>query len=135
MKVNRQTRRDARKLYRFCLENNELDSARAREVARQITASKHRGRVALLWEFHRLVRLESGRRTAEIASAVPLESDLREHITDDLQHLYGLRLQMRFVEKPELIGGVRVLVGSDVYDDSVRYRLAQLEKSFVATYG
>lgn len=130
MKTNRQTRFTARKLFRFCLVNGQLDEARARDVARKIVESRHRGYIPLLWQFRRLVKLECDRHSAEIASAVPLQSDLREHITADLEHVYGLGLAIRFVEKPELIGGVRVLVGSDVYDDSVRYRLGLLKKSF-----
>jgi F-type H+-transporting ATPase subunit delta len=133
MKANRKTRRDARKLFRLCLDGGKLDSARARRV--EISRSKYRGHIALLWEFHRLVKLEWDRRSAEIASAVPLAHDLRERLTTDLEHVYGTDLQIRFVERPELIGGVRVLVGSDVYDDTIRHRLALLERSFSAVNG
>lgn len=135
MKTNRQTRREARKLFRFCLQNGKLDAARARETTRTIVKSKHRGYVALLWQFHRLVKLECLRHTAVITSAAPLENDLRERISLELEHLYGAGLDIRFVQNPELIGGVRVLVGSDVYDDSVRYRLARLQKSFSTASG
>ena len=34
---------------------------------------------------------------------------------------------MTFVPNPELIGGMRVTVGSDVYDGSIRNQLAALE--------
>ena len=37
---------------------------------------------------------------------------------------------MSFVENPSLIGGMRVRVGSDVYDGSVKAGLVALEKSF-----
>ncbi|MFP5208971.1 MAG: F0F1 ATP synthase subunit delta [Acidobacteriota bacterium] len=135
MKGNRQIRRDAKKLFHLCLAEGELDVTRVLEVVGRISGSTYRGRVALLRELHRLVKPECDRRTAEIASAVPLPGDLRKRITSDLEHVYGLGLQIRFVEKPELIGGVRVMVGSDVYDDSIRYRLALLERSFSATNG
>lgn len=135
MKANRQIRRDARKLFRFCFQEGRLDAIRARGVAEKIIESKHRGYVALLWQFHRLVKLECDRYSAEVASAAPLQRDLREAIAADLESLYGARLEIRFVENPELIGGVRVLVGNDVYDDSVRYRLTQLQKSFSVAGG
>ena len=135
MRVNRQTRRDARKLVRLCLDEGDLNAARVRDVGRRVSESSHRGRFAILWEFQRLVKLESARRTAEIASAVPLQPELRERIIGNLGRLYAKRLQIHFVEKPELIGGVRVSVGSDVYDDSIRYRLSLLERSFSATNG
>ena len=130
MKTNRQIRRNAKELFRFCLEKGRLDAERVRRVAEQIIQKKHRGYRALLWQFQRLVRLECKRHLAQIASAVTLQSDLREDITADLEHLYGPGLQLSFVENPDLIAGVRISVGSDVYDDSVRYRLTLLQKSF-----
>lgn len=135
MKANRQIRRDARKLFRFCFQEGRLDAVRAREVTQKLIESKHRGYVALLWQFHRLVRLECDRHSAEVASAVPLQKDLCEEIAADLESLYGSGLEVRFVENPDLIGGVRVLVGNDVYDDSVRYRLTQLQRSFSVASG
>ncbi|MDD9865634.1 MAG: F0F1 ATP synthase subunit delta [Verrucomicrobiales bacterium] len=44
--------------------------------------------------------------------------------------LYGNNLSYSFTENAELLGGMRVKVGSDVYDGSVRTRLAKLEESF-----
>jgi F-type H+-transporting ATPase subunit delta len=43
---------------------------------------------------------------------------------------YGPGLTTSFVENPELIGGMRIQVGCDVYDGSVRARLEALAKSF-----
>lgn len=135
MKVKRQTRCDARKLIRICVAKGEIDFPRARQVASGIAESDHRGRVELLWEFRRLVRLECERRSAEIASATPIQQELRERISANLEHLYGRGLQIHFVERPELIGGLCVLVGSDLYDDSVRHRLTLLGRSFSAADG
>lgn len=135
MKTTRQTRNLARKLFRFCVVDGQLDAARAREVTQKITENKRRGYIPLLWQFLRLVKLESLQHTAEVASALPLQSDLRQRIAADLEHIYGVGLLMRFMERPELIGGVRVSVGSDVYDDTVRYRLSLLEKNIKAGTG
>jgi F-type H+-transporting ATPase subunit delta len=135
MNANKRTRRDARRIFRYCLENGKVVPDRVREVAKTITESKSRGHIGLLWEFHRLVKLACDRRTAEISSAVPLQNDLRERITSELEHVYGVGLDLRFLEKPELIGGVRVLVGSDVYDDTIRHRLDLLERKFSAVNG
>jgi F-type H+-transporting ATPase subunit delta len=41
--------------------------------------------------------------------------------------VYGAGVEATFTENPALIGGMRIKVGSDVYDDSVRARLAALE--------
>lgn len=132
MKANRRTRRDARKLFRLCQENGRLNASRVREVTRWIIERKFRRYMELLWCLHRLVKIECDRHTAEIASATPLQEDVRKRITAELEQLYGAGIETRFTENPELIGGLRVAVGSDVYDDSVRYRLAKLQETFSA---
>ncbi len=133
MKINRRTRRDARRLFRLCLQNGRLHAARVREVTQKIIERKYRGYIELLWQFHRLVKMECDQHKAEIASVVPLPDELRVRIIAELEHRYGVGIATRFVERPELIGGIRLVVGSDVYDDSVRYRLAQLEETLSAS--
>jgi F-type H+-transporting ATPase subunit delta len=133
MKTTRQTQREAKQMFRLCLVNGLVDADRARQVVQRVIDGKRRGYLALVGQFLRLLKLECDRHTAEIASAVPLGGDLRDRINTDLEHLYGPGLQTRFVHSPELIAGVRVTVGSDVYDGSVQYRLAELWKSFSIT--
>ena len=74
-----------------------------------------------------MVRLDHDRHTALVESAAPLSSGLRDSIQADLMHVYGPGLVASFVDNPALIGGLRIKVGSDVYDTSVRSRLAALE--------
>jgi len=61
---------------------------------------------------------------------VPLPADLQASVQAGLQSVYGPRINILFAQRPALIGGMRIKVGSDVYDSSVRSRLAALEKSF-----
>jgi F-type H+-transporting ATPase subunit delta len=76
--------------------------------------------------FLRLVRLDRDRHTAHVESAAPLPDSAREQIRSGLAHTYGAALETSFAENPSLIGGVRVQVGSDVYDGTIRARLAAL---------
>ena len=46
--------------------------------------------------------------------------DLRKDVAADLARMYGTGLETSFEENPALIGGMRIQVGSDVYDGSVR---------------
>ena len=48
----------------------------------------------------------------------------------DLRKKYGKDLTFDFQTNPDLLGGMRVKVGSDVWDGSVRARLQQLEDTF-----
>jgi F-type H+-transporting ATPase subunit delta len=129
-KTTRQTKREAKRLFRFCLINGLLDEGRSRQVVRRIIDAKRRGGVALLSHFRRLVKVDCARHTVEVQSAMPLDADLRASIQAALAHAYGPGISASFTHNPELIGGMRVKVGSDVYDGSVRARLAVLEKSF-----
>ena len=127
MKPNRKVKRAARQLYRACLVDGLLDHGRVRQVTQRIAASPRRGSLRLLSDFRRLVRLDHERHTALVESAAPISSGLRDSIQVDLTRLYGPGLVASFVDNPELIGGLRIKIGSDVYDTSVRSRLAALE--------
>jgi F-type H+-transporting ATPase subunit delta len=127
MKATRKTRRSARHLFRFCVVGGALDSARVRQVAAHVAASGRRGALAVLSDFQRMVRLEGDRHRAIIESARPLTDDLRNDVATHLTRMYGTGLDTSFEENPALIAGMRIRVGSDVYDGSVRARLASID--------
>ncbi len=127
MRANRKVKRAARQLFRLCLVAGRLDEGRVRQVAAGVATSKRRGALPILSDFRRLVRLDSDRHTAVVESATPLAADMRDGIEAGLARVYGSGLAASFEENPALIGGMRIKVGSDVYDDSVRARLAALE--------
>ena len=126
MQPNAKISRASRKLFRLCVVRGVLDEARARQVVRRIAASRRRGSLTLLWNFRRLVRLDRDRHTAVVESATPLGTGLRERLSADLARIHGPGLRASFEQNPALIGGVRITIGSDVYDGSLRARLAAL---------
>ncbi len=130
MKVSKRIQREARQLFRLCLVNGVLDEEKARSVVEQVIRLGQRGSLALLSQFQRLVREDNARRTALVESAVPLPQDLHAKVEAGLAGVYGQYLMISYGENPALIGGMRIKVGSDVYDGSVRARLAALEQSF-----
>ncbi len=130
MKTSRQSKREAKRLFRFCLVNGLLDEARTRQVVQRIIDGKRRGGLALLSHFRRLVKLDHSRHTAQVESAMPLPEDLRASVQAGLARTYGPGISASFAHNPGLIGGMRIKVGSDVYDGSIRARLAALEKGF-----
>ena len=73
------------------------------------------------------MRLERDRHTAVVESAAPLAGSVRDTVQAGLTRVYGRGLETSFGQNPALIGGMRIKVGSDVYDGSVRARLAALE--------
>jgi F-type H+-transporting ATPase subunit delta len=130
MKISKQSRREAKELFRSCLVNGLMDEERARQVVRQVIAAKPRRYVNILTHFQRLVKLDMARRSARIESAVPLSSAMQASVQASLGRVYGPGLNTAFVQNPSLIGGMRIKVGSDVYDGSVQARLAALQESF-----
>lgn len=130
MKITKRAKREAQQLYRFCLVNGLLDENRVREVVQRVIATNKRDCPPILAHFLRLVKLDCAQHTATIESATPLPADLQTVVQTELTHRYGPGLTTEFAERPELIGGMRIQVGCDVYDGSVRGGLEALEKSF-----
>lgn len=130
MKITKQAKREAKQLFRYCLVNGLLDENRVRKVVQYAIAAGHRNSAAIVSHFVRLLKLELVRRTATVESAAPLPPDLQAAIEAGLTRRYGPGLTTAFAQRPELIGGMRIQVGSDVFDSSVRAALAALEKSF-----
>jgi F-type H+-transporting ATPase subunit delta len=130
MKISKQARREAKELFRSCIADGLLDENRVREAVQRIVSAKPRGYVAILSHFHRLVKLDLERRTARVESAAPVGPDLQNTVQASLSRIYGPGLNISFLQNPSLIGGMRIKVGSDVYDGSIQARLTTLQESF-----
>ena len=130
MKISKQAKRDAKELFRSCVVNGLLDEDRARRMVQRVLEGKPRGYLAILAQFQRLVKFDLERRTAKIESAAPLTPEFQSKIKAGLARSYGQGLNVSFGQNPALIGGMRIKVGSDVYDGSVQACLAALQESF-----
>ena len=130
MKISKHARRDAKQLFRSCQANGLLDENRVRQAVQLVIAQKPRGYVAILSHFHRLVKLDIARRTAKVESATALTPALQSSVQGNLSRIYGASLMTSFTQNPALIGGLRIQVGSDVFDGSVQSRLEALKESF-----
>jgi F-type H+-transporting ATPase subunit delta len=126
----RHIEREARRLFRWCHIDGSLNEDRIRRVVNEVVEGKHRGYLDLLYRFQRFVRLDQESRSAIVESATPLAADLQTQVESRLAGIYGPGLDIRFSQNPMLIGGMRIKVGSDVYDGSVQHELATLERSF-----
>lgn len=130
MKISKQARRDAKQLFNACKVGGLLDENKVRQIVAQVIAQKSRGYVEVLSQLQRFVKLDVARRTAKIESAVEPSPALQESIKSNLTKRYGGGLNISFSVNPALLGGLRIQVGSDVYDGSVAARLTALEESF-----
>ena len=130
MKISKQAKRDAKEIFRSCVVNGVLDENRVRQIVDKVANIKPRGYVEILSHFQRLVKLEVERRTAKVESAAPLSPEVQADVKNKLSQLYGQGLNISFAQNPSLLGGLRIKVGSDVYDGSVQARLENLMESF-----
>ena len=130
MKSTKETKREAKHLFRLCFVDGRLDEDRVRSVLQGLLGSKRRGSLPLAGQFQRLVSLAQLKHTAKVESAVPLSPELQANVQASLVGTYGPELTTSFVENSALIGGMRITVASDVYDGSIKAGLAALEKRF-----
>lgn len=128
MKVSKETRQFARELLQASFRNGRLDKERIASLVESIVTKKPRNYIRLLQTYKRLLRLEVEKRHARIESASELSDETNEEITANLKKKYGPDLTTEFVRTPGLLGGMRIRVGSDVWDSSVRNRLERLQQ-------
>jgi F-type H+-transporting ATPase subunit delta len=130
MKISKQAQREARQLFRSCQANGLLDENRVRQAVSLLVSKKPRGYAGILSRLQRLVKLDLEQHAASVESATPLAADLQADVANRMAKIYGAGLDISFRQNPALIGGLRIQVGSDLYDGSVKTRLEQLEQSF-----
>ena len=130
MKISKLAQREARRLFRSCQTNGLLDENRVRQAIKLLSEEKPRGYVEILSRLHRLVKLDLEQHSARVESAMPLPADLQSDVANEIKKKYGAGVSISFAQNPALIGGLRIQVGSDLYDGSVKMRLQKLEESF-----
>ena len=124
MKISREARRLARELFRLSLADRRLDASRVSAISERLIAEKPRSYLEVLKEFSRLVRLELDRRHAIVESASPLDERSATNIANTLKQKFGDDITTEFRTSPGLLGGLRIKLGSDVWDGSISSRLA-----------
>jgi F-type H+-transporting ATPase subunit delta len=128
MKINKETRQLSKELLRASFTDGQLDSGRVSSLVKSLLEKKPRHFIQVLEAYKRLLRLEVEKRTATIETATELAPDSAAQIVANLKRKYGNELTARLVVNKDLLGGMRIRVGSDVWDSSVRNRLHRLQQ-------
>lgn len=106
------------------------------KVGNLLRAVLDNGRLAALPEiaaqFQALVNQSTGVSDATIASAFPIDGAQLADVVSVLEKRFGRRLNAQVAIDPALIGGIRVIVGDEVLDTSVRARLEQMKAALTA---
>jgi F-type H+-transporting ATPase subunit delta len=127
MKLNKEIRQLSRKMLQASFTDGQLDRGRIAALVDSVIAEKPRNYINVLKNYKRLLRLEVEKRHATIETASEVDLAIRSEIVSNLKSKYGNDLATEFHVDPQLLGGMRVRVGNDVWDGSVRNRLQRLQ--------
>jgi len=105
----------ARNFLRTVVDNGRLSALP--EVARQ---------------FRILVNAQTGSSDAVVYSPFPVEGQALSDLAQTLEKRFGRKLDLVVEIEPELIGGIRVVVGDEVLDTSIKARLEQMKVALIA---
>jgi F-type H+-transporting ATPase subunit delta len=128
MKINKEIRRRSRELLRASFTDGQLDPGRIRSLIDSFIGRKPRYYIGVLKNYRRLLRLELEKHSARIETASEMGSAIGSELVANLKKKYGSDLTAEFVVDPQLLGGMRIRVGSDVWDGTVRGRLERLQQ-------
>ena len=128
MKINKEIRQLSREMLRASFTDGQLDPGRITSLVNSLIARKPRHYIEVLKNYRRLLRLEFEKRQARIETASEVDSAITSELVANLKKKYGSDLTTEFVVNPELLGGMRIRVGSDVWDGTVRNRLERLQQ-------
>jgi len=128
MKINREIRQLSREMLRASFTDGQLDSGRISSLVDSLIARKPRRYIDVLKNYRRLLRLELEKRQAKIETANEMDSATSSELVSNLKKKYGSDLTTEVIVNPELLGGMRIRVGSDVWDGTVRNRLERLQQ-------
>lgn len=104
-----------RQFLRLLIENGRLTALP--EIARQ---------------FNLLKNAQAGSFDAVVQSAFEMDGAALTGLSGVLEKRFGRKLNLRVEVQPELIGGVRVVVGDEVLDTSIKARLEQMKVALTA---
>lgn len=94
------------------------------------------GRLAAMPElasqFHALANAQSGVSEAVVYSAYEMDDAQLREVLAALERRFGRKLSGRVEVEPELIGGIRAVVGDEVLDTSIKARLQQMKTALTA---
>ncbi len=132
MKIPKDALRTSRQLIRATVRNGAINGEFAKAVVAKLATEKPRNYLAILSSYQRLLRLEVAQRHAIVESAQLLNPGDQELVLLELKKKYGQDVTAEYKIKEDLISGMRVRLGSHVWDGTVKARLEALREKVLA---
>ncbi len=119
----------ARQLVTLSLVDGSVSAERVGGVLAYLEKHAPANAIAVLKAYHRLIATEVAKGEAVVEHAGPVSEAELASIAAALSKHYRRTVTATARERPELIAGLRVHVGDDIYESSVAAQLAALEAS------
>ncbi|MGH8875972.1 MAG: F0F1 ATP synthase subunit delta, partial [Stackebrandtia sp.] len=99
-----------------------------------VTGFGGRGFDAAAAKLLELVATKREQRLAYITVAAPLPQDQEARLTQKLSEIYGTTVSSKVTVDAQVVGGIRVQIGHDLYDGTVARRLTEARKALAARH-
>ena len=130
MKASKDAVSAARRLFNLCVIEGRLNEDVMRKVIKGVTEKKPRNYLGILQTLKKLVRAELARHHVIVESAEPLDAVTTTRVESDILAEHGSGLTFEYLVTPELLGGIRIRKGDDVWDGSLKSKLDRLANTF-----
>ena len=131
MKVSSQIRELAKRLVKLSLdEDGKVEESRVQEVLVALRVNPPREHKQLLHAYLERIKPEIAKSIAIIEYAGRPDDESLDEIKERLSQNYGKSVELELRENLELLAGIRITVGDDVYEDSAATRLRPLVRAF-----
>ena len=129
MKVSKVAQSTARRIFRLCSPDGEMNEEHLGMAIKKLSTEKPRDYRGMLQALRRILRAELAKKQVVVESAVALNDSTNKKVRKSLSDQYGKDLNFDFKVSPDLLGGMRIRVGNDLFDGSVKARLQRLQDS------
>ena len=129
MAADKQTKKLAKQLFKLSLVDGQVSPAQVEGVLGWVERHAPRRTLALLKTYHHYVATELAKSRAVVEHAGPVGATTLQQIEAAMTKKYRRPVTATAQANPKLLAGLRVRVGSDVYESSVAGQLAALSAS------
>lgn len=131
MKVSSQIRELAKRLVKLSLDDDgKVEESRVQEILVALRVHPPREHKQLLHAYLERIKPEIAKSIAIIEYAGRPDDESLDEIKERLSQNYGRSVELELRENLELLAGIRITVGDDVYEDSAATRLRPLVRAF-----
>ncbi len=127
MALDKQIQQLAKVFLEASLEDGLVSASRVAEVLLYIEQKKPRRHLAVLKAYQRLISIELEKHIAHVESATEVSDTILADISSAMSTRYNRTIKATATTNKDLIAGLRIRVGCDVYEDSIAGQLSALQ--------